>query len=400
MGKPENPCAVVLGGHVNGYSIIQELADCGVKEIALVVYHKSSGMPQLATRSRYVNHVYRMQKSAESLRNILETIHERHDLLVVYPTDDHQLELLCQLAPEISGFCFLPLNPEKTLKYQDKFEQYAACERFGVPYPKTVLLHGPGDLDSLRNLMWPVIVKPVTRQDITTRLFRLKIYDSMDALLLDAEAFAAYFKQGQRFIASEVIPGDGSTLYSHVAYLGQDGRIVNDWAGRKYSQRPDDFGVFATAGNIAPAVVSDLGRKLTEGIGITGFTQTEFKYDHRDGQYKLMEINQRPHMWNRMGHLTGVSLNLAHWQKALGLPVEKQEQNLTRDIRFTYLRHELHNRIEYGRAYRDRQKRILRGGDRLVLAVYDKHDIKPFLSDLLSTGLSSARLLLRKLTRR
>lgn len=384
MGKPQTPCAVVLGGHVNGYSVIQELAAGGIKDIHLVIYAKAGGIPPLATKSKYVKQVHRMEKSAESLKAVLETIHREHDWLVLYPTDDYQMELLCHLYHDLESFCFPPVDPVKSLKYQDKFEQYRMCDALGVSYPRTVLLEDASGFEGLKDFMWPVIIKPVTRKDISVKLFRLKTYASMDELGAASQEYAGYFSQGHRFIASEVIPGDGSSLFSHVAYLDRNGKILNDWSGRKYSQRPDDFGVFATACNIAPDEVSELGRKLVEGIGLVGFMQTEFKYDSRDGRYKLMEINLRPHMWNRVGFLSGVRLDQTHWRYALGEDVEKQPQDTSRDIRFAYFRHELQNFLEYGRAYRARQKKFLHGGDELVWAVYDRGDIKPFLSDSLN----------------
>lgn len=401
MNQYKSPCAVVLGGHVNGYSIIQELSLGGIADIHLVIYDKASGLQPLAAKSKRVKQVHRMQKSADSLRAVLEAIHRQHDFLVVYPTDDFQMDLMCELYEALSGFCFFPVDPIKSIVYQDKFEQYRACERLGVPYPKTILMQTPADIEKLEGFLWPVIIKPVTRKDISVKqLFRLKTYASMEELRAAEGEYAEYFRQGHRFIASEVIPGDGSTLFSHVAYLGRDGKIINDWSGRKYSQRPDDFGVFATACNIAPAIVTELGRKLVEGIGLVGFMQTELKYDSRDGLYKLMEINLRPHMWNRVGGLSGVDLNLTHWRYALGEEAVKQTQDTKKDIRFAYLRHELQNRLEYGRAYRERQKKFLKGGDELVWAVYDRQDRRPFLQDTLSAIGAALRDLFKRILRR
>ena len=61
-GKLDKTCALVLGGHVNGYSIIKELYEQDIKEIALFDSGKS-----IARFSNKVVYRAKIDKSAESL---------------------------------------------------------------------------------------------------------------------------------------------------------------------------------------------------------------------------------------------------------------------------------------------------------------------------------------------
>ena len=53
-----------------------------------------------------------------------------------------------------------------------------------------------------------------------------------------------------------------------------------------------------------------------------GIFDAEFKYDERDGQYKIVEVNARPWWFVEFATRCGVDLCGMAYQDALGLPVE------------------------------------------------------------------------------
>jgi predicted ATP-grasp superfamily ATP-dependent carboligase len=78
-------------------------------------------------------------------------------------------------------------------------------------------------------------------------------------------------------------------------------------------------------------------------MNIYGIAEPEFKYDHRDGKYKLTEINLRSMMWHRVGNLSGVNIQYSQYLDALGKTVPHQDQLKNKNIHFVYLRHEIIN---------------------------------------------------------
>ena len=75
---------------------------------------------------------------------------------------------------------------------------------------------------------------------------------------------------------------------------------MNEWTGKKLNQYPDNFGVFSSASNESVSEVMPSGRKLVTEINAFGIIEPEFKFDHRDKTLKLMEVNLRSMMWNRV----------------------------------------------------------------------------------------------------
>ena len=119
-------------------------------------------------------------------------------------------------------------------------------------------------------------------------------------------------------MASEIIPGGPENVWAYIGYCDRPGHIMAGWTGRKLTQRPHDFGVFSTAESRINQVVTDQGRRLLEASEHVGVGEPEFRYDSRDGKYKLMEINPRVMMWHITGHFAGVNLPLIQYYHCIG----------------------------------------------------------------------------------
>jgi D-aspartate ligase len=366
-------CALVLGGYVNGYSIIQELYENGIRDIVLFSSQLEPG--------RYSNKIKKfvlIDPTPGALLKELQTLSAEYSFIVPFPTDDLQLENLFAIHDRISEFCFLPFNKNNFSAALDKYTQYTYCDTLGVPRPGTIEIRTGEDIDAISEMTFPVLLKPRTRMDEKIKIFRnLHLHNEQD---LDAHkaALKNFILSGVSFIASEVIPGDGSNIYAYVGYRTIEGRILNEWTGKKLSQYPDDFGIFSSASNTAPDEVMQQGRTLLNGMDLMGITEPEFKYDSRDGKYKLMEINLRSMMWNRVGYLSGVHLHYTQYLDATGGEVPSYRQEKTKDIHLVCLKHEISNLITrkgYGKICYNN----LFGGDTTNIALFDIQDLKPFL---------------------
>ncbi|MGE5457325.1 MAG: hypothetical protein ACM3RX_03120 [Methanococcaceae archaeon] len=387
-------CALVLGGYVNGYSIIQELSENQVGEIILFAYSK-----ELASYSNKIKQFTIIDKTPESLYKGIERLHTQYKKIIIFPTDDLQLENLHKIHPEISPYCFLPFNPENLHNCLDKYTQYSYCQKLGIPYPKTVYLQAKEDLENIHTLQFPVLLKPNKREDLKRKVFRNMQLHSPEDLEKVERNLETHFNNGIKFLASEIIPGDEDCLYAYVAYRAINGKILNEWVGKKLAQYPDNFGVFSSASNQAPEEVRIQGRKLLEGMDITGIAQPEFKFDFRDNQYKLMEINLRSMMWHRVGNLSGVNLQYSQYLDALGQEVNYQTQESNKDIHFIYLKHEIINLMRRKKYFQVFMRNIRNSGE-THLAVYDKKDLKPFLKDCVDIVMSVIDKVFRTRNRR
>ena len=374
----QNSCALVLGGHVNGYSIIKELYEQGIRNIVLFDYGKS-----LARYSNKIIYKKQIEISPESLLAELKNLYEAFKYIVIFPTDDLQLEYLHVIHAEISEFCYLPFNNETIIKATDKFFQYQVCEKNDVPYPKTINARKVDHLETIiGHLAFPLLIKPSTRKDSTVDVFRALYVETPESYTQEKANLSGHIQAGIEFVISEYIPGNDTNIYAYTCFRSQEGKILNEWTGKKLTQYPDNYGIFSSASNEAPEAVLIQGRKLVQSLGAYGIDEPEFKYDHRDGEFKLMETNFRSMMWHRMGSISGVKLHSTQYNYAVGKPTFSYQQDKTLITHFVLMLHEIPNLIARP-AYWKNFKYNVFGGDKRVWAIFELNDIKPFLFSLL-----------------
>lgn len=374
-------CALILGGYVNGYSIIQELHEKNVSDIILFDVSKEVG-----SYSNKIKKFVLIDKTPKSLCRQINILHNTYKKIIIFPTNDLHLENLHKIYAEIKSFCFLPFNYKNLLDCFDKRVQYSFCEKLGVPYPKTISIQNDDDLKKISSIKFPVLIKPSKREDLKVEVFRNLQLNNRKDLEENWQKLQYYLSLGIAFLASEIIPGDGSNIYAYVAYRNQNGDLLNEWIGKKLSQFPDDFGVFSSASNEAPDDVLMQGRILINGMNLKGIVQPEFKYDYRDKKYKLMEINLRSMMWHRVGNLSGVNIQYSQYLDGIGERIQKQSQIKDKKIHFVYLKYEIINLIARRGYYRIFLNNIFKS-DKTYFALYDRKDIKPFLISVVSTYL-------------
>ena len=308
-----------------------------------------------------------------------------------FPTDDLQVENLYQ----IKVFCYLPFNPDTVMQSFDKYYQYSVCEKIGIPYPKTCRLNKVADLEKVEDLIFPVLVKPSTRVDIVQNVFRNIYLEDSEKYLAEKTKLKEFIEQGVEFIASEFVPGDDTNIYAYTCYRSQNGIIQNEWTGKKLTQYPDNYGVFCSASNEAPDMVLEQGRLLVDALDAYGVVEPEFKFDERDGKFKLMEVNLRSMMWHRTGKISGVRLHKSMYDFALGSKPIKDAQYKEPTIHFVYMVHEVGNLIAR-KGYWKYFKHNVWGGDKRVWAVYELQDIKPFLYGLYLLSKASVSACLKR----
>ena len=386
LESSDRVCALVLGGHVNGYSIINELHSCGIKNIALFDSGKS-----LARRSNKIIYQATIDKSREALLHELNNLNRRFDYIVVFPTNDVQIKNLYLLYDQVSSFCYLPFNRHTVLNSLDKFFQYKTCDLIGVPYPKTAHASKVEDLDVVDKLTFPLLVKPTVRWDLTTDVFRTLYLSSYEQFERYHSRILKNIEGGVEFAISEYIPGDDTNIYAYTCFRTEDGRILNEWTGKKLNQYPDNYGVFSSASNEAAKVVLEQGRVLVNALDASGIVQPEFKYDHRNGTFKLMEVNLRSMMWHRVGSISGVKLQETQFKHATNQKITSYHQDKSKRIHLVLMLHEIPNLISR-RGYWKHFKHNVWGGEKRVWAVFDSGDFKPFLVSLallLKVGVSA-----------
>jgi D-aspartate ligase len=255
---------------------------------------------------------------------------------ILLPTQDSMVELLSKNKTVLQEYfiCHFP-DIDVISACSDKKVQYETAELLGVPYPKTYFENQTDRLiDDLENsrVEYPLIFK--ARKELPRAIrgqYRLSIIKNLAEL---KKLLPAVAKLKIPFIISEVIPGEDDTLYTLGCCVSQNGEMLGTFTGRKLRQRPPRFGEARVAESIYVEKIIEDGRLLLRGLNYVGIAQVEFKFDARDGKYKLIEVNPRP--WSWIGLPIGMGINLPYlfFCDALGIDVPRQKMS---DRRCAYI---------------------------------------------------------------
>jgi D-aspartate ligase len=96
-------------------------------------------------------------------------------------------------------------------------------------------------------------------------------------------------------IIQEKIPGEDCSMYDLHVYVGSDHKVKLMNFGNVLLEEHTPKGIGSNAATLVDynEELMDKIRALLEDIGYEGLADCDIKYDHRDGKYKMFEINIR-----------------------------------------------------------------------------------------------------------
>lgn len=287
---PAERPAVVLGLLWAGLSFARSLGRGGVPVTGITMHRHEFG-----TRSRYLRRVVRAEGDEAVLEALREAAPSAEKPVLLPERDDH-VELVLRHWDELSASFALPLpdDPEVARRLRHKATLPREAERAGLEAPRTV---EADSLETLRSLELrpPFLLKPVEGQHFAGSFGeKVLVAQTKDDL---AAQWKRARERGFDTVVQELVPDSEDQIWSLFAYLGRSGRPLATVTGVKVRQGPLHFGTSAVFRTTPQPRVRELGLRLLQSAGYTGFAQVELAYDRRDGDFKLLEVNTRVPMW-------------------------------------------------------------------------------------------------------
>ncbi len=243
--------------------------------------------------------------------------------LILGCTDDYAaLAIRNRDALTQMGFTVPYISAELMEKLVSKDSFYSYCDQYAIPYPATVVVEpaqgkDPAALPGLFSTLpfaYPVIIKPASSIDYWKFPFpgMKKVYfagDAAEAAEITTSIYASGYPHS--LIVQDLIPGGDCEMRVLTAYCDKDCQVKMVCLGNVMLEEhtPKAIGNHAAIlTEYNEELMQKLAHFLTD-IGYTGFANFDIKYDKRDGQYKVFEINLRQGRSNY--YVTGAGLNLA-----------------------------------------------------------------------------------------
>lgn len=305
MNKYYPAPALVLGLHVNGLGVIRSLAKD--KRIKIIGVGKKDS---IGSGSKYLSEKYLYEnKDEQRIIDILSQISNKYQKIIVFPTgSDYWVRILSKYKDKFVNFeNTFDKNIDKVMK---KPFQHKIAKELEIPVPKSMNVDNLSQLETVqKELKSPYLVKPSSR-NTDDEPFRIKEINSYKKLY---SILSKHLSNGHTFMVSEIIPGNDSSLYTYGSYAWK-GEVYAQFFGRKLTQMPSNYGVIGTGESLNQIPeIENYGKRILDYLNFSGISQIEFKYDARDKEYKLIEINPRSWMWEYLSTKVGINLSLAKY---------------------------------------------------------------------------------------
>lgn len=313
--------AIVLGGAHGSLEIARSLGRRGIR-----VWLITADNP-LASLSRYVARSFRWRgpRDDTALQFLLDLGQSHHlDGWVVFAGSDEDLRFIAQNHAALSAVFTLTTLPWDQLRWAaDKRLMNARADELGIARPRTRYPQSHDDLAPL-GMPFPVILKPTVREGRNT------FVDAKAWRVDDADTLSARYDEAKSLVGAdsvmlqELVPGDGTVQFSYAA-LWDRGKPIASLVARRRRQYPIEFGFTSTfVETIAqPRIEADACRFLAS-LDYSGLVEVEFKYDTRDGVYKILDVNTRSWTWISLGAAAGIDFPMLQWRLAAGEDVTPQ----------------------------------------------------------------------------
>ncbi len=317
----QNITPVLLGADLNCYNVARAFhMQYGVKSYAFGRYAVS------ATKySKIINF-----KSIPDIDNdsvMLDTLHrfaDAHigDRMVLFGCTDDYVSMIIRNREELSDFV-IPYPPKEMLTtVSKKAEFYAACDRFGIPHPDTVVLTEKAAESQLTpealGFSYPIIVKPSSSVDYWKHPFdgMKKVYTAADPneakKIIDDIYNSGY---PEKMILQELIPGGDSQMRVFTCFSDENGKVRAMCLGHTMLEEHTPKGLGNHAAIVTEPVsslpIADKIKAMLEELHYTGFSNFDIKL--REGtkdDFRVFEINLRQGRSNF--YLTSAGLNVAY----------------------------------------------------------------------------------------
>jgi len=261
---------------------------------------------------------------------------------VLFPISDLHVLKVAQYYDELEdNYYLISSNLKSTETLVNKRKFYQSLQEFDVPHPVTFFPQNLSDyIRAAEQIGYPVYIKPEISQ-LFSMTYNKKGFVSRNRREL-AENVGRIDSSGLQCIIQEIIPGDAGYMCGCAGY--KHDRKLYSFCYQRVREFPPGFG----NGSLLISIPSFLGEtklgEYLEQIGYSGIFDAEFKYDHRDGKYKLVEINARS--WWQNAHPTRSGINIIElaYKHAIG-SLQDHEEDLNRykyGVKWIYLYHDFY----------------------------------------------------------
>ncbi|HET9083399.1 MAG TPA: hypothetical protein VFN41_03270 [Candidatus Limnocylindrales bacterium] len=293
-GTDTSTPVLVIGAQSHGpLGIFRSLGRLGIPVHAVDVD------PRMApSYSRYLRSRRRIdlpEASSDAVIGQLLQVAEAFDRRpIVIPTSDQTSVLVDEYRDTLLGRVLIPRQARGlATSLADKRTMAGLATAHGVPTPTVVF---PTSIEEVRRYaddgVFPVMLKGIDGTRLKARTGRRMVIVEdrarLEPLYRELEDPAA-----PNLMLQEYIPGGDDDIWMFNGYFDENSDCLVGFTGRKIRQSPVHTGATSLGVCLPNAEVEETTVRWMKELGYRGILDIGYRFDRRDGRYKVLDVNPR-----------------------------------------------------------------------------------------------------------
>lgn len=285
---------VILGLETHGsIGIMRTLGRMGVSVYGIDPDDKTVALSSAYCRGKFIWDINTAPplQTVDFLRDVARAIGKRPLLI---PTADEGAVFVAENAAALSEF-FLFLRPGARLikSLISKESMYFLAKLHDIPTAETAFPKSRSDVvDFLRTAAFPIMLKGIDGNLLKRRTGKkMVIVQNADELLKRYDELED--PAAPNLMLQEYIPGGEDTIWMFNGYFNEQSECLAAFTGKKIRQSPVYTGATSLGICLSNPVVEQTTKTFMKSVGYKGILDIGYRYDARDGRYKVLDINPR-----------------------------------------------------------------------------------------------------------
>lgn len=292
---------IIVGTDMNAYNMaISFHEEYGIKPILVGKEPLSfTKLSSITTTIELNSNLPDRRTFVSFLKEVAAKYREPGKQLLLVGTNDLYVRMIIENADALrEDFVFNYIDEPLMNNLLVKANFYKLCEEHGIPTPATYYYDCEDDKPFEEKVMFPVIIKPSNGVMYykhpfpgMQKVYKVNSYKEINEVIQTIKA-SGYREE---LIIQDFIPGDDTYMWDSVFYINSKGNTELITFAQVVLQEHT-----ATAIGNYTALITRYDKEMMlklqrflETLGYVGYANFDLKYDERDGQYKVFEVNIR-----------------------------------------------------------------------------------------------------------
>lgn len=278
-----------------GAGIMRSLGRLGISVHGIDPDPWNPGLRSRYCRGRFIRNLEDASPD-EALRFLFEVGGKIGGRPILLSNGDLPSLFLADHAPELRD-AYLIQTPAAELvrSLSDKRQMYFMAKKYGVPTAETVFPQSRRDV--LEFLESGRAAFPIMLKGMNSALLQQRTGLRMIIVRDEKELLEKYDQledpSNPNLMLQEYIPGGDDSVWMFNGYFNAQSDCLVGFTGRKLRQYPVYTGMTALGICLENEFVDKATRHFMKQINYKGILDIGYRYDARDGQYKLLDVNPR-----------------------------------------------------------------------------------------------------------